>query len=170
MYPHSGALLHVLRNREYGVHHHPSQAPFHPEGLSEARLPAHITQTGGGCWLAYKKHAPWTPLVSPLTLPQTCPRATTCAVELTLLDASKVTIISCYLPQTTKAHVVTCEALSQLIRTLPHSLILIWGVCKGVGQIIPKGRSHRCPTIQEMGRAYVPHLHSAPTAAPCVMY
>jgi hypothetical protein len=40
MHPHSGALLHVLRNREYRVHHHPSNASFHPDGLPEARLPA----------------------------------------------------------------------------------------------------------------------------------
>jgi hypothetical protein len=77
MHPQSGALLHVLRNWEYRVHHHQAKAPFHPDGLPEARLPAQITHPGGGCWLAYKKHASWTPLVSPLTLTQNCPRATT---------------------------------------------------------------------------------------------
>ncbi len=131
MHPHSGALLHVLRNMEYRVHHHPANAPFYPEGLPEARLPVQITHPGGGCWLAYKKHASWTPLVSPLTLPQNCPRATTCAVELTLLDGSKAAIISCYLPQTTEAHAVTCEAQSQLPRTLPHSIIIMGGDLQG---------------------------------------
>ena len=48
MHPHNGALLHVLRNREYRVHHHPANAPFHPDELPEARLPAQITQPGGG--------------------------------------------------------------------------------------------------------------------------
>ena len=54
MHPHSGALLHALRNRGYKVHHHQVNAPFHPDGLPEARLPAHLTHPGGGAWLAYK--------------------------------------------------------------------------------------------------------------------
>jgi hypothetical protein len=37
-------------------------------------------------------------LVTPLTLPQSYPRATACAVELALRDGSKAAIISCYLP------------------------------------------------------------------------
>ncbi len=68
--------------------------------------------------------------MSPLKLPQNCPRATTCAVELTLLDGSKAAIISCYLPQTTEAHAATCEALSQLPRTLPHSIIIMGGTSR----------------------------------------
>jgi len=54
--PHSGALLHALRNRGYRIHHTPVNAPFQPEGLPEARLPEHIVHSGGGSWLAYKKH------------------------------------------------------------------------------------------------------------------
>ncbi len=100
MHPHSGALIHALRNRGYKVHHHPSNAPFQPDGLLEARLLDHITHLGGGCWLAYKKHTSWTPPVSLLTLPQTYPSATTYAVKLILLNGSKTAILSCYLPHT----------------------------------------------------------------------
>ena len=88
MHPHSWPLIHALRNRDYIIYHHLSNSPFQPDGLPEARLPDHITHSGGGCWLAYKKHTSWTPLVSPLTLPQTSPSARTCAVELTLLNGS----------------------------------------------------------------------------------
>jgi hypothetical protein len=77
--------------------------------------------------LAYKKHTSWTPLVSPLTLPQTCLSATICAVELRLPNTTKVAIISCYLPQTLEAHAITCNALSQLSHTVPHSLIILGG-------------------------------------------
>jgi hypothetical protein len=63
-------------------------------------------------------------LVSPLTLPQTCPGATTCAVKLILLNGSKATIISCYLPHKIETHVVTCDAVSQQPHTLPHSLVM----------------------------------------------
>ena len=131
MHPHCGALLHVLRNREYRVHYHPVNAPFHPDGLPEARLPVQLTHPGGGAWIAYKKHAPWAPLVAPLPLPQSCPRATTCAVELALQNGSKAAILSCYLPQTVEAHAATCDALSQLPGTLPHSLIIMGGDFQG---------------------------------------
>jgi hypothetical protein len=146
MHPYSGALLHVLRNREYRVHHHPANAPFHPDNLPEARLPAQITHPGGGCWLAYKKHVSWTLLLSPMTLPQNCPRATTCAVELTLLDGSKAAIISCYLAQTTEAHADTCETLSKLPRTLPHSLIVfLGGIYREAGTDHPQRMSTSLP-------------------------
>jgi len=69
MHIHSGPLLHTLRNRGYRVHHHPSNAPFQPDGLPEARFPDHITHPGGGCRLAYKKHTSWTTLEAPLNLP-----------------------------------------------------------------------------------------------------
>jgi hypothetical protein len=81
--------------------------------------------------LAYKKHTSWTPLVSPLTLSQKCPSATICAVELTLHNSSKVAIISWYLPQTVEAQSNTCDALSQLPHTLPHSLIILGGDLQG---------------------------------------
>ena len=48
----SGALTHVLRNREYCIHYHPANAPSPPDIIPEARIPAHLTQTGGGSWLA----------------------------------------------------------------------------------------------------------------------
>ena len=49
MHPHSEGLLHALRNRGYRVHYHPSNAPFQPDGLPDARLPDHITHLGEGC-------------------------------------------------------------------------------------------------------------------------
>ena len=70
-------------------------------------------------------------MVSPLTLPQTYPSATSCAVELTLLNGAKAAIVSCDLPQTLKAHAITCDALSQLPHTLPHSLIILGGSLQG---------------------------------------
>jgi hypothetical protein len=69
--------------------------------------------------------------VTPLSLPQSCPRATTCAVEITLYDGSKAAILSCYLPQTLEAHAATCAALTQLPGTLPHSLIIMGGDLQG---------------------------------------
>ena len=48
MHPHSGALIHALRNRGYRIHLHPSNVPFQPDGLPEARLSDHITHPGGG--------------------------------------------------------------------------------------------------------------------------
>ena len=128
MHPHNGALLHVLCNREYRIHHHSVRAPFHPNGLPEAWLPSQLTHPGGGACIAYKKHAPWASLVTPLTLPQSCPRATTCAVELTLRDGLKAAIISCYLPQTTEEHATICDALTKLPGSLPHSLIIMGGI------------------------------------------
>jgi hypothetical protein len=50
--------------------------------------------------------------VTPLSLPQSCPRATTCAVELALQDGSKAAILSCYLPQTVEEHAAACAALA----------------------------------------------------------
>ena len=109
------------------IHHTPAKAPFQPEGLPEARLPEQIVHPRGGCWLVYKKHTSWMPLVSPLTLPHTCHRATVCAVELTMDNGTKAAIISCYIPQTVEAHSLTYAALAQLPRTLTHSLIILGG-------------------------------------------
>ena len=39
LHPHSGALLHALRNRGYKIHHHPTNAPFQPEGLLDGGPP-----------------------------------------------------------------------------------------------------------------------------------
>ena len=125
MHPYSGALLHAPRNRGYAVHHHPPNAPLQPDGLQEARLSDYITHPGGGCRLAYKKHTSWTPLVSPLNLPRNCRSATTCAVELTFFNGTKAAIISYYLPQMVEANSITCDAMSQLPHSLPHSLIIL---------------------------------------------
>ncbi len=146
--PHSGALLHVLRNRGYRIHHHPPNAPFQPDGLPEARVHGHVTHPGGGCWLAYMKHTSWTTLVSPITLPHNCPIATICAVELTLFNGTKAAIVSCYPHQTIEAHFDTYAALTKLPNTLPHSLI-IWmgGPTGGLGPIVLEGRTHSHPPI-----------------------
>jgi len=113
------------------IHHTPANVPFQPEGLPEARLPEHIVHSGGGSWLAYKKHTSWAPLVSPLTLLHTCHSAKICSVELTLDNCTKATIISCYLSQTVEAHSLTCAALTQLPHTLPHSLIILGEYLQG---------------------------------------
>ena len=73
MHPHNGALIHALRDRDYIIHHHLSNVWFKPDDLPEARLPDHMIRSDGGCWLAYKKHTSWTPMVSPLTLPRLAP-------------------------------------------------------------------------------------------------
>ena len=96
---HSGALKHVLQNRDYCTHYHPSNAPSPPDLIPEARIPAHLTHTGSGSWLAYKKHASWSFMVQPLTLPADGPSTTPCAVGLTLLTSTKAAFIACYLPQ-----------------------------------------------------------------------
>jgi len=153
MRPHSGALLHALRDRGYRVHHHPPIASFQPGGLPEARLPDHITHPGGGGWLAYKKHTSWTPLASPLNLPHNCPSETMCAVELTLLHGDKIAIISCYLPQAVEAHSTTCDALSELKNTLPHSLIILGGTCMEViGNTRPRRTTTSLSSYKKGGR------------------
>jgi hypothetical protein len=110
-------------------------------------------------------------LVTPLTLPQSCPRATTCAVELALRDGSKAAIISCYLPQTPEEHAATCAALTQLPGTLPHSLIIMEGgwSSRWMGHIIPKRCTHPRTTLSKMERAHAPHLRTAPAALTGVM-
>jgi hypothetical protein len=55
MHPHHGALAHVLCNMGYKTHYNPGNAPSPPNTLPEARLPAHTTQNGEGCWIAFKK-------------------------------------------------------------------------------------------------------------------
>ena len=74
------ALTHVLCNKGYKTHYHPVNALSPKDTLPEARLPTHSTHSGGGCWIAYNKHAPWASTVRNLTLPGTCPMATTCAI------------------------------------------------------------------------------------------
>ena len=101
--------------------------PSLKETLPEARLPTHTTHSGGECWIAYNKHVPWATTVRNLTLPGTCPKATTCAIELILHSGIKATIVACYLPQTEEAHSQTCKALSHLTYTLPNYTIILEG-------------------------------------------
>ena len=84
MHPHKGALARVLNHRGYKTHYNAINAPSPPGTLPEARLPTHTTHNGGGSWIAYKKNAPWASTVRKLPLPDTCKKATTCAIELTL--------------------------------------------------------------------------------------
>jgi hypothetical protein len=53
--PNNEALTHTLRNRGYKIHYHPVNAPTPPGTLPEARLPTHLTHSGDGCWIAYRK-------------------------------------------------------------------------------------------------------------------
>jgi hypothetical protein len=114
-------------------------------------------------------------LVTPLTLPQSCPRATTCAVELTLRDGLKAAIISCYLPQTTEEHATFCAALTKLPGTLPHSLIIMGGIFKVDGTHHPQNlhTSQHYPTNDGKGpcsppsyRARGPPRRHASTTSP----
>jgi hypothetical protein len=54
--PNNGALTHILRNKGNKIHFHPTNAPSLPDTLPEARLPANITHSDDGCWIALKKH------------------------------------------------------------------------------------------------------------------
>ena len=102
-----------------------------PQRLPKARLPTHTTHNGGGCWIVYNKHVPWATTVRSLTLPGTCPKTTTCAIELTLHYGAKAAIVACYLPQTEEAHSQTCKPLSRLTNTLPHHTIILGGDFQG---------------------------------------
>jgi hypothetical protein len=99
MHSHHGALAQVLCNRDYKTHYNPLNSPSPPNTLPEARLPTHTTHNGGGFWIAFKKQAPWAATVRRLPLLESRPRATTCAIELTLHSGDKAAIIACYLPQ-----------------------------------------------------------------------
>ena len=125
LHPHQGALTQVLRSRGYKTHYHQMNTPSHKVTLPEARLPIHTTHNGGGCWISYNKQTPWVTTVRNLTLPGTCPKVTTCAIELTLHTMTNAVIIVCYLPQTLEDHPQTCKALSRLTNTLPHHTIIL---------------------------------------------
>ena len=98
----------------------------------------------------------------PLTIPHNCPSATIRAVELILFNGTKAAIISCYRPQTVEAHSHTCVALAQLPHTFPHPLIILGGDLRGGGNSRPEGRTHRSPSILEVGGAHAFHLYSTP--------
>ena len=53
------------------------------------------------------------------------PKATTCAMELTIPTGAKAVIIACYLPQPVEDHTQVCEALARLTTTLPHHLLVM---------------------------------------------
>ena len=116
--PHQGAPTQVLRNRGYKTHYHPINTPFPKDTLPEARLPTHTIHEGGGCWIALKKHASWATTVRKLILPSTWPKATTCAIELTLHSGAKAAIVASYLPQGAVDHTLMCKALARLTTTL----------------------------------------------------
>jgi hypothetical protein len=80
MQPHQGSLTQILRNIGYKTHYHPLNIPSPKGTLPEARLPFYTTHKFGGCWIAYKKQAPWAATVRHLPLPGTCPKATTFAM------------------------------------------------------------------------------------------
>ncbi len=84
----------------YKLYYQPVNAPTPSGTLPETRLPTHLTQSGGSCWIAYRKYTSWaTHVVRLLRLPNDCPQASTCVVEVTLLPGEKVAVIACYLPQ-----------------------------------------------------------------------
>jgi hypothetical protein len=131
MHPHQGSLARVLNHRGYKTHYHAINAPSPPGTLPKARLPTHTTHNGGGSWIAYKKNAPWASTVRNLHLPDSCTKATTCAIELTLHSGEKAAIISCYLPQTPVEHSQQCKALAQLPNLLKHQVIILGGDLQG---------------------------------------
>ena len=88
----------------------------------------------------------------PLTLLQTCPNVTTCAVELTLLNDTTSAIISCYLPETLETHAITCDALSNY-PTPSHTPSLFWGIpTRRLGTFVPEGHPHRYSPHTKGGR------------------
>jgi hypothetical protein len=125
--PHSGALKHTLRNRGYNIHSHPVNAPTPPDTLPEARLPTHLTHSGGGYRIAYRKHTRWATHVRLLWPPIEYPLATTCVVEITLHSGEKAAIIANYLPQPKDELERARQALARIPRALPHHLLILEG-------------------------------------------
>ena len=97
--PNNGALTHILRNRGYKLNYQPVNTLKPQDTLPAARLTDHLTHSGGGCWIAYRKYTSWVTHVRPLRLPTDCPLATTCAVEVILHSAAKAIMITSYLRQ-----------------------------------------------------------------------
>ena len=92
--PNDGPLTHTLRNKGYKTHYQYVNAPTPPDTLPEAGLPTHLTHSGGGCWIAYRKYTSRAAHVCPLRLPNDCPQAITCVVEVTLHSGEKATIVA----------------------------------------------------------------------------
>jgi len=135
MVPHIGALTRAFNNIGYKIHFNPVNAPSPLGTLPEARLSTHTTHNGRACLIEYRKLAPWATTVRNLPLPENCPRAATCAIELNLQSGAKAAIGACCLPQSEEDHAKTCMAFSLLTSTLPHP-IMILGVspCKLAGR------------------------------------
>jgi hypothetical protein len=127
MHPRQGAITRILHNNGCKTHCHLAISPSPADTLPEARLPPHTTHSGGGCWIAYKTQTPWATIFCNLPLPGTCPKATTCAIELTLNSGDKAAIVACYLPQATDEHSRSCKALARLTYNLPHHLSILGG-------------------------------------------
>ncbi len=111
--------------------------------------------------------------MSPLTLPQNCLSATTCAVEFTLLNGTKAGIISCYLSQTTEARAVACGALSQLAHTLPHPLVILgWDMQGGWEHSYPKDDHIAVLTYKRWAGSMLPTFtpRQQPLRASCIDY
>jgi len=115
----------------YKIYYQPVNAPTLPDTLLEARLPDHLTHSGGGCWIAYRKYTIWATHVRPLRLPTDCPFATTCAVIITLHPGAKAAIIARRLLQPVDEHERACQTLARLPRTLPHHLLILGGDLQG---------------------------------------
>jgi len=126
-HPHHGALTQILRDKGYKNHYHQSNTPSPKGTLLEACLPVQCRHSGGGCWIAFKKSAPWASSIRSLPLLGSCPKTTTCAIELTLHSGAKAAIIACYLAQDAEAHTRTCIALSALPSELPHHVLILGG-------------------------------------------
>ena len=131
LHPHNDAQAHALHNHGYSLHHHPPHALSQPNVLAEARLPTHLKQPGGRCWLAYRRYSPRSSMARLFSLTSDSPRATTCAVERTLLIGAKTTIIVYYLPQPGEEQAQVCAALARLPTTLPNRLLIIGGGFQG---------------------------------------
>ncbi len=113
-----GALTHTLRNRGYTMYYQPINAPTPPDALPEARFSNHLTHSGDGCWITYRKYTSWATHVRHLRLPIYCPLATTCVVEVTLHSGEKAAIIARHLPQPIDDHE---KALGRLPQGPPAS-------------------------------------------------
>ena len=163
-HPHSGALTHELRNRGYSLHYHPSNALSHPDVLVEARPLTHLTQSGGGCWLAYRRSSPWPSMVHPLILTSNSIRTTTCAVELTILTGAKAAITPCYLPQPGKGARPGLRGTSPTTHHTPTSPSYNgMRLTKGLGRHSLEGPTHKVYFLREMDDAHDPH-HSTTLA------
>ena len=144
-----------IRDRGYKTSYHPLNAPSQPDGLPEAHLSNHITQPGCGCWLAYKKKLFWSPLVSPLTLPQNPlaqPRARWKSNFLTARKQPLARATSHKRQRTTPQHVSHCRNYLTPFHTPSSFFFLGGGIYKGVGTPRPRRTPTWLPSHTKSGR------------------